>query len=267
MRGFKLVDIFLTNDDGIESLGFLALKQELEYLGELTCVGPSNEKSWIGKAITRFDKVRVNKIKLKDGSDVFSVEGTPVDATLIGLFEILDNLPKLLVSGINTGANAGNAFILSSGTVGTAIEAAMIGLPAIAVSLVRPYRDFPYSLEDFQFAAQITRQIAERILRYGLPATIDLININVPLGATAETEVVITKIAKLHYGLIFEGSNKKDEFKFISKIDAAKGAKYDLDPGSDAYTVFIEKKISISPINIDLTGNLSDFRSWMQLAL
>ena len=86
--------------------------------------------------------------------------------------------------------------------------------------------------------------------------------------ATAETEIVITKIATLYYGCIFEGSNNQNEFEFTQKIDpSTKGAHYDLKSGTDAHTVFVEKKISITPISIDLTGNLKNFSDWMKLEL
>jgi broad specificity polyphosphatase/5'/3'-nucleotidase SurE len=73
----------------------------------------------------------------------------------------------------------------------------------------------------------------------------------------------VTEIAKLHYGCLFEKSPRKNEFAFLKDISSAKGAKYDLQPGTDAYTVFIERKISVTPINIDMTGNLLEFRKWM----
>ncbi|MHA1651560.1 MAG: 5'/3'-nucleotidase SurE [Candidatus Helarchaeota archaeon] len=262
-----MVDILLTNDDGVYSLGFLALKNELKALGSLLLVGPREEKSWISKAISRFDPIRLQKIKLEDGTNAYSVDGTPVDATILGLFTIAKQLPKLVVSGINTGANAGNAFIFSSGTVGAALEAAMIGIPSMAVSVVPPHSDYRFEIDDFRYPAYIAKLLAQRILKYGLPANINLINLNIPLNATPETEIVVTNVAKLHYGCIFEPSERGDEFNFTRKMESTKGAQYDLQPGTDAHTVFVENKISITPINIDITGDLKQFKKWLKLKI
>ncbi len=267
-RGIIVADIFLTNDDGVYSPGFLALEKELNSLGSLLLVAPNKEKSWISKGISRFKRVKLRKVKLADGRDAFSIEGTPVDATLVGLFILSENLPKLVISGINSGANAGNAFVFSSGTIGAAIEAAMIGLPALAVSLI-PARlgEHIYTEADFKWAAKLTRMMAQRILKYGLPENVNVINLNIPSEADGNTEIVVTEIAKLHYGCLFEKSLRKNEFAFLKDISSAKGAKYDLQPGTDAYTVFIERKISVTPINIDMTGDLLEFRKWMELEI
>ncbi|MFX1293767.1 MAG: 5'/3'-nucleotidase SurE [Promethearchaeota archaeon] len=262
-----MADILLTNDDGVHSPGFLALKKELNTFRSLLLIGPSEQRSWISKAVTRFEKVKVQKVKLEDGSDAFAIQGTPVDAIIIGLFVISEQFPKLVISGINTGANAGNAFIFSSGTVGAAIEAAMVGIPSIAVSLVPPYLNYTFIEENFRIAAQLTKKFAQRILKYGLPSSVNLINLNVPYNATMKTEIIITNIAKLHYGCILEKSTKENEFVFTKKMDSTKGAKYNLQPGTDAYTIFIENKISITPVNIDLTGNLHGFRQWLDIEI
>ncbi len=261
-----MTEILLTNDDGVRSPGFKVLKNALKSLGKLLLIGPSDEKSWIGKALTRFGGVKVHKLQSEDGGEIFAVQGTPVDAVLIGAFMIAKNLPRLVVSGINTGANAGNAFIFSSGTVGAAIEAAMIGIPSMAVSVVPPYPNYDYQEEDFRFASQIAKEFAKKILNHGLPSGVDLINLNIPHNASSETEVVLTKIARVHYGGLLEECTATKIFNFTTDFSSAKGANYDLKPGTDAYTVFSENKISITPINLDLTGNLKNLEDWMQLS-
>lgn len=259
-------DIFLTNDDGIGAPGLLALKKELEGLGSLLVVGPTEEKSWISKGITRFGKILVKKVKL-DNSEGYSVQGTPVDGTLLGLFKLSPNLPKVVVSGINQGANAGNCFIYSSGTVGVAIEAAMIGLPAIATSMVVPQIERKYNEGDFRAAARITKKLVQRILKFGLPAGVDLLILNIPANATEETEIMITEIARIHYGCVFEEATQQNEFAFVKNFQSVKGAKFASKAGTDAHTVFIQRKISLTPVNINLTGNLDKCKSWMDLEL
>ncbi len=265
-----MTDILVTNDDGIGAPGLLALKKELESLGSLgslLVVGPTEEKSWISKGITRFGKIIVKKVKLADNSEGYSVQGTPADGTLLGIFNFSRTFPKVVVSGINQGANAGNCFIYSSGTVGVAIEAAMVGIPAIASSLVVPQIVHQYKEEDFRSAARITKKLVQRILKFGLPAGVDLLILNIPANATEQTEIVVTEIAKIHYGCVFEESAQKNEFRFIKNFKSAKGANFTLKEGTDAHAVFVQHKISITPVNINFTGNLGLCKKWMDLEL
>jgi len=262
-----VTDILVTNDDGIGAPGLLALKKELESLGSLLVVGPTEEKSWISKGITRFGKILVKKVKLADNSEGYSIQGTPVDGTLLGIFKLSGTFPKVVVSGINQGANAGNCFIYSSGTVGVAIEAAMVGIPAIATSMVVPQIEQRYKEEDFRSAARITKKLVQRILKFGLPAGVDLLILNIPADATEQTEIVVTEIARIHYGCVLEESAQKNEFGFIKNFKSAKGANFTLKEGTDAHAVFVQHKISITPVNINITGNLGLCKSWMDLEL
>jgi len=125
--------ILLINDDGINSPGILMLKKELEWLGELFIVAPENERSGIGKAVSS-SLVRVRRITLADGSEVYAISGTPADAFMLAKYKILGENPDLLVAGINLGPNLGIDDFFTSGTLGAAIEAAIHGVPAVAVS-------------------------------------------------------------------------------------------------------------------------------------
>ena len=99
----------ISNDDGIMASGILAAKNAVEDLCDTIVVAPEVQQSGIGHALTLYEPVRVNKRILKDGSVGYSVDGTPTDAVTIGLFEILDEKPDLMISGINTGYNLGQA--------------------------------------------------------------------------------------------------------------------------------------------------------------
>ena len=95
--------ILLSNDDGVDASGILALKQAVEEFGEVYVVAPSNQQSGIGHALTLYESLRIDKTILRDGSIAYSVSGTPTDAVTLGIYEIMDEKPDLVISGINTG--------------------------------------------------------------------------------------------------------------------------------------------------------------------
>ena len=119
--------ILLSNDDGVDASGILALKQAVEEFGEVYVVAPSNQQSGIGHALTLYEPLRINKTILRDGSLAYSVSGTPTDAVTLGVYEIMDEKPDLVISGINTGQNTGKGELTTSGTLGAAMEAASLG--------------------------------------------------------------------------------------------------------------------------------------------
>jgi len=114
----------VTNDDGIDSPALLPLLRSLAPLGEVHCVVPDRQRSWIGAGVTRLDPVDIQRVE-RDGFQLHACTGTPADSVNIGLHSLLDDGLRfdLLVSGINLGLNQGDAFISSSGTIGAAAEA------------------------------------------------------------------------------------------------------------------------------------------------
>ena len=163
--------ILVTNDDGVHSEGIHALASALKRLGPVTVVAPHVEASAIGHALTLRRPLRVERLR----DDVYEVDGTPTDCVNIAIARILDGPPELVVSGINKGYNLGDD-VTYSGTVAGAMEAALLGIPGIAVSLERT--SAPY---DFSVAASAAAHIAEIVLARGLPPR-TFININVPPG-------------------------------------------------------------------------------------
>ncbi|MEA2003700.1 MAG: 5'/3'-nucleotidase SurE, partial [archaeon] len=112
-----MTEILLTNDDGHSSVGFFPLLRELSKEFTVTAVAPSSQRSWAGKSISFHNEIELEKIKVGD-YDGYSCSGTPADCVQIGLYNVLERKPGLVVSGINLGNNAGHGRILSSGTVG-----------------------------------------------------------------------------------------------------------------------------------------------------
>ena len=152
--------IMVTNDDGIHAPGILALAEALRELGEVTVVAPDRERSAAGHSLTLHSPLRI--FELRPG--FFAVDGTPTDCVNMGIHSMLPFRPDLVVSGINHGANLGDD-ITYSGTVAAAMEATLMGIPAMAVSLA----SFEPS-ENFPAAAQVAMRVARQILDQGLPA-------------------------------------------------------------------------------------------------
>lgn len=172
--------ILVTNDDGVRSEGIHALAAALHRLGDVIIVAPHAEASAIGHALTLRRPLRMEQIN--DG--VYEVDGTPTDCVNIGVTQLYSGMPDLVVSGINKGHNLGDD-LTYSGTVAGAMEGALLGIPAIAVSLARTRG--PY---DFEHAAAAAALVAEGVLERGLPPRVFL-NINVPEGRPKGLRVTV----------------------------------------------------------------------------
>src|SRR5260221_11742563 len=154
-----MLRILVTNDDGYRSPGIVALANALGPLGEVTIVAPTTEASAIGHALTLRRPLRLEHI----ADRTYAVDGTPTDCVNIAVTQIFKGLPDLVVSGINKGWNLGDD-VTYSGTVAGALEAALLGVAALAVSL-RFSRAF-----DFSHSARVSAAIAAGLLRDPLPA-------------------------------------------------------------------------------------------------
>lgn len=246
--------ILLTNDDGINSPGLLTLKRELEGLGELFVVAPENERSGIGKAISS-SLVKVRELTLADGSKAYSITGTPADAFMLAKYKILGEDPDLLVAGINLGPNLGIDDFFTSGTLGAAIEAAIHGVPAIAVSycIERFFEGQDKAslanMEVLELTAKIAAKTAEYLLKYGMPFDVDIISINVPEKISS----VDFEATTLSYKGYLDLFTKRGEGYIIDQWVLAD---YPDDvKGTDIYTVKKRKRISITPIKLRFIHN------------
>jgi 5'-nucleotidase len=234
------VIILLSNDDGIHSEGLTALEQTLQQVGETYTVAPDRVQNSMSHALTLHRPLRVQE----QGPRRFSVDGTPTDCVKLALTGLLPVRPNLVVSGINKGPNLGDD-IIYSGTVSAAIEGALLGIPAIAVSLVT-FKNF-----DFRAAAEFTATLVSGILKNGIPPE-TLLNINVPSLPKDELKGWrLTRMGKRHYSE-----------NIVERIDP-RGRKYywiggdDLgfaqEDGTDCVAVH-EGYISVTPLQVDLTN-------------
>ena len=168
--------ILVTNDDGVQAPGLLALAQELRRLGQVTVFAPDRNWSASGHVKTMDRPLRVRPEILADGSSALSTDGAPSDSVALALLGVVKEKIDLVVSGINPHENIGHD-VTYSGTVTAAMEAVIGGVPAMAVSLHTP-EDFHGTL-DYSTAARVGRRVATRVLDLGLPEGVFL-NVNVP---------------------------------------------------------------------------------------
>ena len=126
--------ILLTNDDSFDSPLFHILYDALKDLGhKLTCIMPATEQSWKGKSMTRFGKLSLAEQNI-EGRSFFTFEGAPADCVNFGIYNLCDSEPDLIVSGVNMGYNVSLSYILSSGTIGAAMEGYLAGYPSLSLS-------------------------------------------------------------------------------------------------------------------------------------
>ncbi len=229
----------MTNDDGYRSEGIRALADALAPLGEVTIVAPVQEASAIGHALTLRQPLRLDSIAQR----VFAVDGTPTDCVNIAVTQVFHGLPDLVVSGINKGWNLGDD-VTYSGTVAGALEAALLGVPGIAVSL-RATR----GAYDFGPSAHVAATMADAILRRPLPPR-TFLNINLPKGQPKGYRVTVqatrnhvTSVAERHdpkgraYYWIEEG---QDEWQPHDRSD---------------YQAVRDGYVSLTPLHPDLTAH------------
>ena len=255
----------ICNDDGVTASGIFAAKKAVDDLCDTIVVAPETQQSGIGHALTLYEPLRVKEKLLKDGSLAYGVSGTPTDAVTIGLFQILKEKPDLMISGINTGFNIGQAELTTSGTVGAALEAASFGVPTIAISqeVTRDEIKFESGENDvdFTFAQKMLKKIAKTVLKKGLPEGIDLLNVNVPENP-ADDEFEIVKLGKRMYVPVMEKrlDPRGQPYYWIG------GEPYNCDEkGSDGYELKVSQKTTITPLKIDLTGDLNVLKDFLEI--
>ena len=235
--------ILLTNDDGYNAPGILALYEILKPHHQVILIAPDREKSAVGHGITLNTPIRINKINVTPGDEVYAVSGTPADCIKLGLFELCTTPPDLVISGINPGSNTG-ININYSGTVAAAREAAFNGILSMAVSIFRTENTI-----DFQGMAQFVAQLADKIHDYRLPAG-TFLNINAPGIPIDEVKgVKITRQASNNVSKHFDKRTdpKNRPYYWYGTINSVNGeADTDVKALSQNY-------ISITPIQCDIT--------------
>jgi len=249
--------ILVTNDDGVESPALLPLVHQLRNLGEVRVAVPATERSWIGKAISRWDELSVAKV-VRDGIEIVTVDGFPADCTNLAVHSLFGAPPELVVSGVNIGLNIGLGFFLSSGTIGAAMEGWIAGIPAIALSVGRVGEDRAWKREAvanpehpvWKRAARVGGEVVRAIRAAGYPPGVDLISVNYPSDADSETPRVLTELAVVGYDRLFR---RKADGVYVHDFDGALRDVESVPPQSDI-AVVRSGRVSITPIRLAHTA-------------
>jgi 5'/3'-nucleotidase len=235
--------ILVTNDDGIDSAGINALTKSLSEIAEVTVVAPHKEQSAVGHGITMQIPLRVFEYYKNGELFGYAVDGTPADCVKMGIRNIMKTPPDLVFSGINHGSNTA-INIIYSGTVSAAREAAIMDVPAVAISVTS------HAVKDFSYAAKVAKMIAEKLYNKDLPKG-TMLNVNVPnLSEDEINGILITKQGKSKWDDIYEKRTDPFGRDYYWLTGHLVEADKDFDIDQVAVT---NKYVSITPIHFDLT--------------
>ena len=253
-RAAETMRILLTNDDGIFAKGIEALYLALSREHEVHVVAPETEQSAVGHAITWLNPLRVTPVQRNGDFFGHALSGTPADCAKIGILELVKPRPDILVSGINMGANVG-VNVIYSGTVSAATEAALLGIPSIAVSIDS------FKTTDFSAATNFIPRLVNLVLEKGLPAGVSL-NVNVPAVPWEEVHgVKVTHQGRLQCVEIYDRrmDPRMHVYYWLTNTDIV----HDTDSHADSSAI-AESWISVTPIQHDLTRHdmLETLRQW-----
>lgn len=243
--------VLLTNDDGVNSAGLWAAYEALAPIAEVSVVAPSTQQSAVGRSISIFEPIRANRVNI-NGIQAYSIGGKPTDSVIIGIYA-LGIKPDLVVSGINIGENLSFESIMTSGTIGAALEAANHNFPSVAFSLqvedqADKFDDPSFFEHSFDESKEIIRDICTDIFENGFPDKMDLINVNIPKKVTGGVE--ITRLAEK----LFETGVEKRLDPRGKPYYWINGPLYDqAEDGTDVNAV-ANGNISVTPITLDSTA-------------
>lgn len=250
--------ILITNDDGIDSPGLLALAQSLAPLGRTTILAPDHNWSASGHVKTMHRPLRVKETRLADGTPAYTSDGAPSDCVALALLGFFDEKIDLVASGINPNANLGHD-VTYSGTVTAAMEAAIWGIPGLAFSLELPQNR--HADVDFTCAAEIASQVTTVVLQHNLPKNI-LLNVNIPEGAAPKSSrfQITRQGLRLYRDALDRRVDPRGRPYYWIGGDAPSGVP---EAGTD-FGALAEKVVSITPLHLDMTAYefMSVLNSW-----
>jgi 5'-nucleotidase len=244
-RAVAVALLLVTNDDGIHAAGLAALAGALADLGEVWVIAPEREQSACGHALTLHRPLRTVSL----GEQRFAVNGTPSDCVNLGVLGFMPERPAIVVSGINHGSNLGDD-VTYSGTVSAAMEATLLGVPAVAISLLDG--------GELAHAAAVARAVAMRVLVEGLPRK-TLLNVNVP--SQAPRGLKMTRLGHRVYS-----------DKIVAQADPRGRTHYWIGAGAPAWEALDgtdmgaihDGYVAVTPVHLDLTnhGALARMAEW-----
>ena len=244
--------VLLANDDGIDAPGLRAMIDAMQPVAEVVVAAPAVEQSGKGHGLTLRDPIFVTERKQADGSSWYAIDGPPATCVRLAIEALLARRPDLVISGINRGDNLG-ATVFHAGTLGAAREGAIVGIPAIAVSIRGDNAD------DYRAAAAYVRGLVEqlrdrRALQPGL-----FLNVNVPAGERK--------------GVVLARLSTKPRHDTFEKRTSPRGRVYywpdfrqleDDEEGTDVWA-FARGYVTVTPMTLDVT-DASAMRALAEIA-
>ncbi len=245
--------ILLSNDDGYFSPGLACLAEVLSEIAEIIVVAPERDRSGSSNSLTLDRPLSLHK----SHNGFYYVNGTPTDCVHLAVTGMLDVVPDMIISGVNSGANMGDDTIYS-GTVAAATEGFLLGIPSLAISLTDT------SNENYLTAARVAADMVKRFRENGIQSPV-LLNINVPDIEYQKLEgIEVTRLGRRHKAEpVIKSKNPRGEILYW--VGAA-GAAQDAGEGTDFYAVQ-HNRVSVTPLQIDLTryDQLDLITSWLDI--
>lgn len=235
----KQTRILLSNDDGIDAKGLVVLSEIVKDIAVFDIVAPDRNRSGASNSLTIDAPLRVRHI----ASNKISVQGTPTDCVHLAITGLLSEMPDMVVSGINEGANLGDD-VWYSGTVAAAMEGRFLGLPAMAISVTSD------KVCHYETASKVAQKLIKRLIADPLPSA-TILNVNVPdIPYTSLQSYEVTRLGCRHRAekIIREWDPRGHPIYWIG----AAGPEQDAGPGTDFYAVN-HHAVSITPLHVDLT--------------
>jgi 5'-nucleotidase len=254
--------ILLTNDDGIDAPGLAALHDRLSEVGTVRVVAPQGNRSASGRSLTISRAVERGERTIDIDFDAeaghltyevphehhdrgYALEATPCDCAIVGIHAF--ETPDLVVSGCNTGANLGGHVLTRSGTVSAAIESAIAGVPAMAVSMDLLRRPDDMAPEDFATAADVAGELAEYALTEGVFDEADYLNVNVPNGESTVAGAEVTHPSDTYP---LEGAGDGEGFEIRAQLLNRMTPEEAGEPAGTDRHALMSGKVSVSPLSV-----------------
>jgi 5'-nucleotidase len=251
--------IIVTNDDGIHSAGLRAAVEALTPLGELLIVAPDRQWSGAGRSmplnVTSSSKMVDYEAPGGERLRAYAVDATPAICIVYAMLELIERPPAIVVSGINFGENVSTEITIS-GTVGAALEAATFHVPALAVSLAMAVENHLAGddAEDYAAAKAYTRRFADILINRTMPFDVDVLSINLPQSATADTPWQLTRLSRHRYFVPTRaeggGENQRPGYRLMDSPENA-------EIGSDIWCLHSANEVSVTPLSLDLTSRVA----------
>ncbi|MCA9884721.1 MAG: 5'/3'-nucleotidase SurE [Anaerolineae bacterium] len=242
--------ILVTNDDGVDAPGILALARAMRQFGTVEVAAPARNQSASGHKKTLFQDIRISRKTIDGDIPALAVDGSPADCIAIAALGMCKWPPRLVVSGINRGENMGQD-LTYSGTVTAALEATINGVPGVAVSLSNTSANHP---DDYAEAARIAAIVVSRVIEYGLPP-LTILSVNVPAGQVRGLRIT-------RQGLRVYNDEVEQKGDIVRIVGEPPSGRTDV-AGTDLWALH-QGFASVTPVHLDMTAYhfMADLNAW-----